>query len=257
MPFQMYISPIFCQIILRHSAKLNQQKLKALMEIPPLKKKKELQAFLGIISYLSKFSPSTASVCESTRQLTLSKMEWALNAAFQKLFDKAESLIKEDACMKFYSETKPLYLETDTSGVRLGAALLPNRSGTSCPRDKAPENNILRPTVLATKSLLSAERRYMNIERDALGILHGLKAFHHYCFAREASIITDHKPLIAIFKKDAVILSQRIQRIPLGIHKYRVRIIHTWTRSVHCRLALQTEPHRKQRCRDTWHAIEY
>ena len=48
-------------------------------------------------------------------------------------------------------------------------------------------------------------------EREALGILHGLKKLHHYCFARELSIITDDKPLAAIFKKDVAMLSQRIQ----------------------------------------------
>ena len=39
------------------------------------KTKKELQVFFGIIMY-SKFSPSTAEVCESPRQLTSSKTEW-------------------------------------------------------------------------------------------------------------------------------------------------------------------------------------
>ena len=34
-------------------------------EIPPPKNKKELQTFLGIMDYLSKFSPSTADVCEA------------------------------------------------------------------------------------------------------------------------------------------------------------------------------------------------
>ena len=42
-------------------------------------------------------------------------------------------------------------------------------------------------------------------------MLHGLEKFCHYCFAREVSIITDHKPLVAIFKKDYATLSQRIQ----------------------------------------------
>ena len=83
------------------------------------KDKKGLQAFLGIINYLSKYSPSTASVCESLRQWPLSKMEWAQNATYQKLFDKAKSIIKEDANKKFYDETQPLHLETDASGVRL------------------------------------------------------------------------------------------------------------------------------------------
>ena len=49
--------------------------------------KKELQAFFGIINYLSKFSPSTASVCESLRQLTLNKRIWTWNATYQKLFN--------------------------------------------------------------------------------------------------------------------------------------------------------------------------
>ena len=39
-------------------------------------------------------------------------------------------------------------------------------------------------------NLTRAEKRYSNIEREALGILYVLEKFHHYCFAREVS--TDH-----------------------------------------------------------------
>ena len=77
--------------------------------------------------------------------------------------------------MKFYDETKPLYLETDVSGVGLGAALVQTRSDTSFPRDTAPDNSIFRPILFASKSLSGAERRYSNIEREALGILYRLK----------------------------------------------------------------------------------
>ena len=120
---------------------------------------------------------------------------------------------------------KPLYLETDASRIGLGATLLQTRDGTTCPKDIAPDNTIVRPVMFASKSLTSAEQRYSNIEREALGILHGLKKFHHYCFAREGRKITDHKPLVAIFKKD-VTLSQQIQCILLRIHQYQVRIIY-------------------------------
>ena len=37
--------------------------------------------------------------------------------------------------MKFYGKTKPLYIETDVSGVGLGAAFLQTRSNTSTHRD--------------------------------------------------------------------------------------------------------------------------
>ena len=67
--------------------------------------------------------------------------------------------------------------------------------------------------------------RYSNIEREALGILHGPKKIHHYCFAKEVSI-RDHKPLVAIFKKDVVTLSQQIQCILLRMHQYWVRILY-------------------------------
>ena len=132
----------------------------------------------------------------------------------------------DDVCIKFYDKTKPLYLEMDASGIGLGTALLQTRDGTTCPEDIAPDNIILRPIAFASKSLTSSEQRYSNIEREGMGILHGLKKIHHYCFTREVSIITNHKPPVAIFKKDVLSLSQRIQHILLRIHQYWVRIIY-------------------------------
>ena len=58
--------------------------------------------------------------------------------------------------MKFYDDTKPLYLETDASRVGLGVALLQMHEGTT----------------------------YSNIEREALGILHGLKKISSLLFCR-------------------------------------------------------------------------
>ena len=69
-------------------------------------------------------------------------------------------------------------------------------------------------------------KKYSNIEREVLGILHGLQKFHNYCFTREVSIITDFKLLVAIFKKEVALLSQRIQWILLRIHQYRVSFIY-------------------------------
>ena len=48
----------------------------------------------------------------------------------------------------------------------------------------APDNNTLRPTAFTSKSLSSAKERYRNVEREALGILHDLEKFHHYCFCK-------------------------------------------------------------------------
>ena len=89
-----------------------------------------------------------------------------------------------------------------------------------------PDNTSLCPITFASKSLTGAEHRYSNIEREALGILHRLRMFYHYCFTREVHVITNHKPLVATFRKDVAMLSQCIQHILLKIHQYRVQILY-------------------------------
>ena len=89
-----------------------------------------------------------------------------------------------------------------------------------------PDNTILCSIEFASKILTGAEHRYGNIEREVLGMLHGFKKFHHYCFTREVHIITDHIPLVSIFKKDMAMLSQGIQHILFKIHQYRVQILY-------------------------------
>ena len=54
---------LFGEMISRHGVQPNPQKLKT------------LQAFLSIINYLGKFSPSTEEVCESLRKLMSAKTE--------------------------------------------------------------------------------------------------------------------------------------------------------------------------------------
>ena len=129
-------------------------------------------------------------------------------------------------CMKYYDGNKLLYLETYASGIGLGAALLHLRDDTSCQTHMVPDNTILCPITFLSKSLTDAECRYSNIECEALGILHGLENFHHYCFGREVLVITDHKPLVSMFKKDVATLSQCILGTLLKIHQYRVQIIY-------------------------------
>ena len=125
-----------------------------------------------------------------------------------------------------YNDIKLLYLETDVSGVGLGAALLQLCDNTTCQKGTVPDNTICPPIAFASKHLTGTEWRYSNIKWDALGILHSLEKFHHYCFGREVLIITDQKLLLSMFKKDVSMLLQCIQCKLLKIHQYMVQIIY-------------------------------
>ena len=60
--------------------------------------------------------------------------------------------------MKFYDTSKPLYLETDGSGIGLGASLLQGRQDMNCGYNKVPDNVTLCLIALASKSLSNMEK---------------------------------------------------------------------------------------------------
>ena len=141
--FRCTLIPFFDEVMSREGIQLDPQKIRPLTKMPAPKNKKELQAFLGIINYLSKFSPDTSEVCKPLRKLTLSKTMWAWDASYQQWFKKAKLLIKAEMCMKFYDDTKPLYLETDAYRIGLRAALLKLRDNTVCQKGTVPDNTLL------------------------------------------------------------------------------------------------------------------
>ena len=144
--------PFFGKVVLR-GVQPDPQKVKALNEMPVPKNKKELEAFLGIINYLDKFSPGTAEVCKPLCKLTSCKITWTWNTSYEQLFDNAKSIIKADICVKFYDNPKPLYLETDASGIGLGAATLQLHDNMVCQVGVAPQSITLHPIAFASKIL--------------------------------------------------------------------------------------------------------
>ena len=73
----------FGEVVSRDGMQPYPRKISALTKMPAPKNKKELQAFLGIINYLSKFSPDTSEECKLLRKLTSSIAMWTLDASYQ------------------------------------------------------------------------------------------------------------------------------------------------------------------------------
>ena len=60
-------------------------------------------------------------------------------------------------------------------------------------------NGERHPIAYASRTLNEHEKRYGQIDKEALAIMFGLKQFHLYPHGRHFTIQTDHKPLERIF----------------------------------------------------------
>ena len=122
-------SASFGEIISLQGVSPDTRKVQALTDMSPPKTKRELQSFLGIINYLSKFSPMTAEICEPLQKLTSVKADWTWNRMNQYLYNRTKKIIMNDT------------------------RLLQVRDGMSCGCDEVPDNEMLLPIALTSKSL--------------------------------------------------------------------------------------------------------
>ena len=76
--------------------------------------------------------------------------------------------------MTFYNEKEPLYLEIYTSGVGLRSGLLKANEILQLLQNEVPIVTGFCLILFASKSLITAETMYSNMEGETLGILNGL-----------------------------------------------------------------------------------
>ena len=57
-----------------------------------------------------------------------------------------------------------------------------------------------RPIANASKTLTTTQRGYSQIQKEALAIVFVLRKFHKFLYGRPFILITDHKPLLALFR---------------------------------------------------------
>ena len=67
------------------------------------------------------------------------------------------------------------------------------------------------------------EQSYAQIERETLAIYYGLTKCHNYIYGNRITVLTDHKPLLGVFNKQAT--SIRLQRIVDRCADYEFKLI--------------------------------
>ena len=127
--------------------------------------------------------------------------------------------------MIHYDPSLPIRLAADASAYGIGAVL-----------SHVLDDGTERPIAYVSKTLSPSEKNYAQIEKEALALVFGVRKFHQYIYGRKFTLVTDHKPLLAILGPKAGIPSvaaARIQRWAFLLSAYQYDIIFKPT-AEHC-----------------------
>ena len=100
------------------------EKLKDLQNMLYPSCKKELQEFLGLITYLSPFIPNLADKTHTLRGLLKKDAPFVWEEHHKECFEKLKTVISQDSTLTYFNTTEIPVLQTDANLKRLGAALL-------------------------------------------------------------------------------------------------------------------------------------
>ena len=164
-------------------------KVDAIKNAPLPTNLQELQSFVGMVTYYSRFVHKFAEIMSPLYDLTKKDVKFVWGKRQEISYNLIKSAICNSDLLTCFSGKKKLIVEADASPVGVGGVLL------------SVENGVERPIMFASKKLTKAESNYSQTDREALGLVFSLNKFKYYLLGREFELRTDHKPLLGLFGK--------------------------------------------------------
>nr|KAG5697301.1 hypothetical protein BaRGS_004967 [Batillaria attramentaria] len=187
-------------------------KVEAVLKMPPPTDVSSLKSFLGSVQFYGKFIPNLATMAEPLYRLTKKANPWKWGEEEQAAFEQLKNVLSSDQVLVHFDPDKPVGLACDASNVGIGAVLF----------HRYPDGSE-RPIANVSKTLTAAERNYSQIHKEALAIIYGLRKFYQYLYGRQFILVTDHKPLTALFgpkKGTPLLAANRLARWALWLNQF-------------------------------------
>ena len=99
--------------------------------------------------------------------------------------------------------------------------------------------------MYASQTLSDTERRFAQVEQEALACVWGTLKMHQYVFGRHITIETDHKSLLHLLGETRAILptsSGHVQRWVLTLADYDYSLVYRPDKEMYCADALSRLP---------------
>lgn len=188
------------------------EKVEAISSCAPPTTKKKVRSFLGLVGWYRRFLPNfserSSPLSELTKAAAPNRVAWTdrCEAAFQDL----KGAVCSDSILLSPDFDRPFIVQTDASGVGLGAVLLQEVDGHR------------RPVAFISRKLFERERRYAAVELEALAIKWALDSLRYYLLGRPFHLETDHRALQWLEKMRDT--NSRVTRWYLSLQPYNFTV---------------------------------
>ena len=183
-------------------------KTAAIWDMPAPQNISDLRRFMGMVTQLGKFTPNLAELSQPLRDLLSSKRSWNWGPSQREAFSLVKMELSKPSVLAHYSPTARVKVTADASSHGLGAVLTQLNKGE------------WRPVAFASRSMTETERRYAQIEKEALAVTWACEKFRDYVLGRNFDIETDHKPLVPLLS------SKQLDSLPPRVLRFRLRLMH-------------------------------
>ena len=172
--------------------------------MPPPTCKQQVQSFIGIVNYLSKFSVRLSELAEPMQELSKEKVPFNWGPEHRAVFKQMKKEIARAPILAYYNPKKETILQTDASIKGLDACLLQDQ----------------KLVYFMSEVLTETQRGHVAIEIESLAVAWAMDKFHHFLYAGHFIVETDEKPLEAILSKSLNQATPRLQRILIRMFPY-------------------------------------
>ncbi|KAK4307194.1 hypothetical protein Pmani_020169 [Petrolisthes manimaculis] len=148
----------------------------------------QVRSFLALSGYYRRFIKDYASIASPLTSLLKKDVPFQWSETRQKSFCDLKHALTSAPVLAYPDYSKPFILNTDVSYSGLGAVLMQEHQGKN------------RPIAYASRTLNKAEKNYAVTEIEALAVVWALKKFKYIIYGYPIEILTDHKPLLHLFK---------------------------------------------------------
>ena len=169
----------------------NPEKVRAIIDAPAPKDLKQLQSFLGLCNFYSRFIDNYSHVVAPLYCLLKKEKQFFWGPKQIESFHVVKDLFTSSKVLKMFNPDHETLLETDSSGYGIAAVLLQRES------KDAPWT----PVQFCSRSLIPGEKNYSNIEREALSIVYGCTKYRKFLLGKHFVIRNDQQPLKKLFAK--------------------------------------------------------